>query len=121
MITTQERILGQLSNALDTRALSHSISYSYGNTGSVYLYSSADHTVAFGSIYFYFDSSDYKLRIKINGREIPSQVGRADYSDFYQSYDKDTRFWEVLGAELDRAGFPVKTKPTKKGKDVAHA
>jgi hypothetical protein len=121
MITTQERILDQLSKALAARSVSHSISHSFSNNGSVYLYRSADDTAAFGSIYFYFDSSDYKLRIKINGREIPSQIGRDGYSDFYQPYDKETRFWDVLCDELDKAGFPIKTVPKKKERVAAPA
>jgi hypothetical protein len=106
--TTQKRILDMIAHALDERKITHTISYSHSNTGSIYLYAEQVAPVAFGKIRFNFQSCSFTMSIEIDGVGIPSQAGRADYFDFLQAYDEPTLFWRVLARELEHKGFQIK-------------
>ncbi len=99
MKSFQQRTLESIERMAEDFGLECTQSASYGNAGQVNLHIPDSH-VPLGFIAYDFQSSTYKLSITINGRKIPSQVGRADYFDFYQDNDKPTRFWHALEHEL---------------------
>lgn len=106
MKTAQQRIIEQIENAIGADfGLSCAQVSAYSNTGSILIYSNEDATTAFGSVAYDFQSSTYKLSITLRGRKIASQIGRADYFDFYQEYEQATRFWDALTEALNAERF----------------
>ena len=96
MNSVQQRILAQIENELIGRKYSVAQSSDYANTGRVLIYTGMSERVAVGFLRYDFQGDRYTLSINWHGKNIPSQVGREDYFDFYQAYNEPTRFWEVL-------------------------
>lgn len=100
MQTFQDRVLKRIADVLCYYGYQRSIDYSFPNVGRLYGHN-PNVIVPAVTIGFDFQSPGYTLRITIGTRQIPSQVGRPDYFDFYyENASVKTRFWNCLEAEL---------------------
>lgn len=105
MQTMQDRILNLIEKQLADRGYASAVNFSLSNVGDVYIFASPEHTLPIGQINFDFQDYGYKVDLTVKDQRIPSQIGRADYFDFYQKYSEPTRFWEVLAEVFSQAGW----------------
>lgn len=96
MKSIQQRTLEQIEQRLTKAGYELAQKATWGNVGTVHIFSDASATTPVGSIGYDFQDGSYKLALTWRGKKIPSQEGRADYFDFYQRYDEPSRFWPVL-------------------------
>jgi hypothetical protein len=99
MQSAQQRILDAIERLANDHGIECAKSSDFANTGQVHLYQPGQ-TAAFGSVGFNFQTASYTLNLTVNGRKVPSQPGRSDYFDFYQSYQAPSAFWDTLKREM---------------------
>ena len=98
----QDRVLNKIDNFLKSAGLETSIAYDWSNTGNVYGHR-AGWVRPKVTIGFNFQPETYTLTLTVRERRIPSQVGRAEYFDFYHQKATDkSRFWVCLDEELKK-------------------
>lgn len=117
MQSAQSRILSIIEAAVTTKGYEVAQSAAYANTGAIRIYKPASH-IEFANIGYDFQDGTYTLRLTVQGSKIPSQPGRPDYFDFYQSYGDESRFWSTLESRLPNL---PKASPELVAIDAAHA
>lgn len=97
MQTIQERILGTIENMIIAHKLECFVQHEFSNAGTIYIHYKGE-LVPFARVGYDFQSEAYTLRFW-NGKVM---------DEFRQSYEKQSRFWEVFLTWLARSMEPQK-------------